>query len=148
MQELFPYIGNWFWWIAAGILLFVELLAPGVFFMWLAFAAASVGAVTYFFDLPWQLEALLFAGFSIAYVYLAAPWYSRNIHINSDQPNLNQRIYGHVGKNFVLVEPIVDGHGKLNIDGTRWDIMGPDLAAGEHVHVTGVDGMRLKVKPR
>ena len=146
MQELFPVIGNWFWWIIAAILLLVELMAPGVFFMWLAFAAASVGSVTYFFVLTWQIEALLFAGFAVAYVYLAAPWYSKNKHLDSDQPNLNQRIYAFVGKNYVLVEPIVNGHGKIDIDGTRWELLGPDLAAGAKVHVTGVEGMRLRVK--
>ena len=148
MQLLIPFFGPWFWWITAGILLFVELMAPGVFFMWLALAAASVGAVVYFFDLSWQLEALLFAGFALAYVYLAAPWYSKNRIHASDQSNLNQRIYNHVGKSFVLVEPIVDGHGKLNIDGTRWEVLGPDLAKGAHVHVTGVEGMKLRVKER
>jgi membrane protein implicated in regulation of membrane protease activity len=137
VQELFPVIGNWFWWIAAGILLFVELMLPGVFFIWLALAAATVGIVTWF---------LVFAGFAIAYVFLAAPWYSKNKHLDSDQPNLNQRIYGFVGKNYVLVEPIVNGHGKLNIDGTRWELLGPDLPAGAHVHVSGVDGMKLRVK--
>ena len=60
MQDIFPLVGVWFWWIAAGVLLFMELLAPGVFLMWLAFAAASVGIVDYFIDLSWQLELLAF----------------------------------------------------------------------------------------
>ena len=145
MQELFPFVGIWFWWIAAGILLFLELVVPGVFFMWLAFAAVAVGIADYFIDLSWQLDLLAFAGFSLVFVYLARPWYSKSKLQNSDQPNLNQRIYGHVGKSFVLAEPIVDGHGKLNIDGTRWEVLGPDLAKGAHVHVTGVEGLKLRV---
>ena len=145
MHELFPLVGNWFWWIAAAILLFMELVAPGVFLMWLAFAAATVGAIAYFVALPWQLEALLFAGFSVAYVYLARPWYAgSNLHSN-DQPNLNQRIYGFVGKSYVLHEPIVEGQGKLDIEGTRWDLLGPDLPKGATVRVTAVEGMRLRV---
>ena len=145
MQELFPFVGNWFWWIVAAILLFMELVAPGVFLMWLAFAAATVGAIAYFVALPWQLEALLFAGFSVAYVYLVRPWYAgSNLH-SSDQPNLNQRIYGFVGKSYVLHEPIVEGQGKLNIEGTRWDLLGPDLPKGATVRVTAVEGMRLRV---
>jgi membrane protein implicated in regulation of membrane protease activity len=146
MQELYPMLGYWFWWIVAGILLFVELMLPGIFFMWLAFAAASIGIVTYFLTLAWEVEALMFAGLAVVYVYLAAPWYSKNRHIANDQPNLNQRIYGFVGKNYVLVEPIVHGHGKLDIDGTRWELLGPDLAAGSKVHVTSVEGMRLRVR--
>ena len=146
MQELFPFMGIWFWWIVAGILLFVELMAPGVFFMWLALAAASVGIADYIFDMNWQLKLLAFAGFSLVYVYLAAPWAAKNKLHKSDHSNLNQRIYGYVGKSFVLAEPIIDGQGKLNIDGTRWVVLGPDLAKGAHVHVTGIEGMKLRVK--
>ena len=145
MQELFPLVGIWFWWIVAGVLLLLELMTPGVFAMWLALAAASVGITDYFFDLTWQLELLAFAGFSLVYVYLARPWYSKGNLQNSDQPNLNQRIYAFVGKSFVLSEPIVNGQGKLDIEGTRWDVLGPDLAKGATVKVTAVEGMKLRV---
>ncbi|MDO8354760.1 MAG: NfeD family protein [Aestuariivirga sp.] len=145
MQELFPVAGIWFWWIVAGVLLLLELMTPGVFAMWLALAAASVGITDYFFDLNWQLELLAFAGFSLVYVYLARPWYSKNKLQNSDQPNLNQRIYAFVGKSFVLSEPIVNGEGKLDIEGTRWDVLGPNLAKGATVKVTAVEGMKLRV---
>jgi membrane protein implicated in regulation of membrane protease activity len=145
MQELFPVVGIWFWWILAGVLLLLELVTPGVFAMWLALAAASVGITDYFFDLNWQLELLVFAGSSLVYVYLARPWYSKNTLQNSDQPNLNQRIYSFVGKSYVLHEPIVDGEGKLDIEGTRWDVLGPNLAKGATVKVTAVEGMKLRV---
>lgn len=145
MQDFFPFVGVWFWWIAAGILLFMELLAPGVFLMWLAFAAASVGIVDYVIDLSWQLELLAFAAFALVYVFLARPWYSKGNSQNSDQPNLNQRIYSFVGKSYVLHEPIVEGEGKLDIEGTRWDVLGPNLAKGATVKVTAVEGMKLRV---
>lgn len=145
MQELVPLTGIWFWWIVAGVLLLLELMTPGVFAMWLALAAASVGITDYFFDLNWQLELLAFAGFSLVYVYLARPWYSKNQLQNNDQPNLNQRIYAFVGKSFVLAEPIVNGQGKLDIEGTRWDVLGPNLAKGATVKVTAVEGMKLRV---
>ncbi len=145
MQELFPLVGIWFWWIVAGALLLLELMTPGVFAMWLALAAASVGITDYFVVLSWQLELLAFAGFSLVYVYLARPWYSKGTLQNSDQPNLNQRIYAFVGKSFVLAEPIVNGQGKLDIEGTRWDVLGPNLAKGATVRVTAVEGMKLRV---
>ena len=145
MQVLFPVVGIWFWWIVAGVLLLLELMTPGVFAMWLALAAASVGITDYFFELNWQLELLAFAGFSLVYVYLARPWYSKNKLQNSDQPNLNQRIYSFVGKSYVLHEPIVGGEGKLDIEGTRWDVLGPDLARGATVKVTAVEGMKLRI---
>jgi inner membrane protein len=145
MQELFPLVGIWFWWIVAGALLLLELMTPCVFAMWLALAAVSVGITDYFVDLSWQLELMAFAGFSLVYVYLARPWYSKTNLQNSDQPNLNQRIYAFVGKSFVLAEPIVNGQGKLDIEGTRWDVLGPNLAKGATVRVTAVEGMKLRV---
>ena len=42
-------------------------------------------------------------------------------------------------------ETIVEGQGKLNIEGTRWDLLGPDLPKGAAVRVTAVEGMRLRV---
>ena len=42
-------------------------------------------------------------------------------------------------------EPIVDGEGKLDIEGTRWDVLGPNLAKGATVKVTAVEGMKLRV---
>ncbi len=145
MQDMLPALGPWAWWITAAVLLFMELVAPGVFLMWLAFAAASVGVIDYFTDLSWQIETALFAAFSIAYVYLARPFYSKAKMPSSDQPNLNQRIYSFVGNTYVLTEAITAGQGKLNIDGTRWDLLGPDMAAGTTVRVTAVEGMKLRV---
>jgi inner membrane protein len=145
MGDLIPQVGKWFWLIAACVLLILELTAPGVFFIWLAFAAATVGVATYVIHLSWQIEAVLFAGLSLAYVYLCGPWYSGLTKGETDQPHLNQRIHDHVGKSFVLVEPIVGGHGKLDIGGTRWDILGPDMAAGTVVKVNGVEGQKLRV---
>ncbi len=145
MRDLIPQIGNWFWLIAACVLLILELMAPGVFFIWLAFAAATVGVIAYVVQMSWQVEAVLFAALSLTYAYLGAPWYSRGRTSGTDQPNLNQRIHEHVGKSFMLVEPIVGGHGKLDIGGTRWDILGPDMAAGTMVKVSGVEGQKLRV---
>ena len=36
MQQFFPFLGGWTWWIIAGLLLLAELVLPGVFFIWLA----------------------------------------------------------------------------------------------------------------
>ena len=43
MEQLFPFLGNWVWFVAAGIFLLLELLSPGVFFIWLGVAAALTG---------------------------------------------------------------------------------------------------------
>ena len=47
--------------------------------------------------------------------------------MDSDRPNLNQRIYDTVGKSYVLDEAIVNGRGQVR--GRRhalWEVTGPD----------------------
>ena len=43
MDQIFPVLGQWAWFVVAAILLILELISPGVFFMWLAIAAAVTG---------------------------------------------------------------------------------------------------------
>ncbi len=65
----------------------------------------------------------------------------------ADVPVLNARQLTHVGKRYRLTTPIADGRGFISVHDTRWEVEGPDLAAGEWVEVTGADGNRLIVKP-
>jgi hypothetical protein len=145
MDQLLPF-GNWFWWIAAGLLLFLELMLPGVYFIFLAAAALAVALLDIFNDFGWQIELLLFAFFALAFVLIGRPFlYERRV-LDSDRPNLNQRMYDYVGKTYVLDEPLTEGRGKLTIEDTIWEILGPDLPKGTHVKVTGVEGLRLRVE--
>jgi inner membrane protein len=136
--------GVWIWWIAAGIMLAIELAAPGVFFLWLALAAATVGAIVYVWPLEWLYSVPLFAALSLIYVYLGRPYYGRRS--TTDQPHLNQRHYNYVGRTYTLTEPIANGQGKLTIEDTVWDVAGPDLAAGSRVKIAGIEGLVLKIE--
>ena len=52
----------WHWWILAAIFAGIEILAPGVFFIWLGAAAALTGVIALVIPgLGWEIEALLFA---------------------------------------------------------------------------------------
>lgn len=147
MEQLFPLIGQWVWFVAAGVLLLLELVSPGVFFIWLAIAAALTGAADYLFDLPWQAELLLFAFLSVVAVFGGRRFYKGAGMEPEDNPYLNRRQMGYVGRTFTLREPIVDGRGKLTIEDTVWEIEGDDLPAGTRVKVTAVRNMALVVAP-
>jgi inner membrane protein len=147
MDSLVAGLGPWVWWILGGLFLIVELLAPGVFFVWLALAAAAVGAISFLHDFSWQIDVALFAALSVAFVVVVRPWYAQRNAVSSDRPNLNRRIYDYVGRTYVLEEAILNGTGKIRIDDTIWDALGPDIAKGARVKVTGVEGLRLRVEP-
>lgn len=147
MGEIFPFIGDiWFWFIVGVVLLIGELLAPGIFLLWLAFAAALTGIANAFFPLDWQGELAVFAILAVALVI--ASWrFVRGQHRPvSDQPDLNQRQTGYVGRRTSLLQAISNGAGKVKIDDTVWDATGEDLPQGTAVLVTRVTGTTLHVE--
>jgi inner membrane protein len=144
MQQFFPFLGGWTWSVIAGVLLLAELILPGIFFMWLALAAAVMGIVDIFVDLAWQIEIAAFAALAVLFVVFVRP----RLHMSPGSvTNLNQRMYDYVGRTYVLDEAIVNGRGKIRIDDTLWMVTGADRGKGEWVKVTAVDGSRLIVEP-
>lgn len=131
------------WWIVAAILGIVELIVPGIFFVWLAAAAAIVGVLVLLFPIPLMAQIALFAVLSVIAVWISRRWFTRH-PIASDAPLLNQRVRSYIGHSFTLEQAIVNGRGKLKIGDSQWLATGPDLAAGAMVRVTGeADGVLI-----
>ena len=147
MGDLFPLLGdNWFWFVVGLALLIGELLMPGIFLLWLAIAAGLTGFVNAAYNISWQGELAVFAVLSI--ILVMASWrYVRGQHRpKSDQPDLNQRQTGYIGRRTTLLKAISNGSGKVKIDDSVWDVTGPDMAQGTPVIVTGVKDATLQVK--
>lgn len=133
------------WWVIAGLLLIVEIFAPGTYFMWLGMSAAIVGVITLIGpDVGWQYQFLLFGIFGIVNIAL---WrmYQKKHPAKTDRPTLNRRGEQYVGRAFTLSEPIINGLGKIRVDDSTWKIEGKDCPIGTQIIVTGVDGTILKV---
>ena len=136
----------WHWWILAALLAGIEILAPGVFFIWLGAAAAVTGLIALVIPgMGWQIEALIFA---VLAVIAVVGWRSYLKKTAKNQPvsTLNRRGEQLIGRMAVLSEPIQNGRGKVKIDDSMWRVEGSDLPAGAQVKVTGVDGSILKVE--
>jgi hypothetical protein len=146
MSELFPLLGNWSWFVVAGALLILELMAPGIFFIWLAIPAAVVGLLDMMLNMGWQVELVVFSALSVVSVYAGRRFLSERKVFDSTQPNLNRRMYEYIGSTYVLGEAIREGRGHLSINSTLWEVEGPDLPPGTRVRVTGVNGLRLRVE--
>jgi membrane protein implicated in regulation of membrane protease activity len=146
MTELLEHVVFWHWWILAGLLLILELTAPAFFFLWLGIAAAAVGLILLVFpSIDLETQLLLFAITSIVAI-VAWRKYRESRPAASDQPNLNRRGQQYIGRVFSLSSPIVNGVGKVTVDDSTWKVKGPDLPAGTHIRVTGVDGVVFKVE--
>jgi membrane protein implicated in regulation of membrane protease activity len=138
-------LGAWGWFIAGGLLLVFEVLAPGAFMAWLGLAALAVGAISLYVDWPWQAQFIAFAALCVTAAWLS-PRLAMHMEMQTDQPFLNRRAEAFIGRTFTLERPIVNGSGTINIDDTVWRITGVDMPAGSRVKVTRVDGTALRVE--
>jgi hypothetical protein len=118
---------------------------PGIFLLWFGGGAAATGALLWLWPgMSWQLQWVFFALVSILSIVVVRRY--RDGHPEqTSHPTLNQRGMSYVGRRYTLVEPIVDGYGKLHVDDTSWKISGENLPAGTHVKIIGVEGTVLRV---
>ncbi|CDN95574.1 NfeD family protein [Agrobacterium tumefaciens] len=149
LQRLASEFGPWSWWIVGFILLAAELVAPGVFLIWIGLAALVIGALSLFFweaaFWAWQLQFVLFAALSIIFALLGRRYFGRN-RDTSDEPFLNQREASLVGRTATLQEPIVEGRGRIRLDDTWWSVNGEDMPAGTRVRIAAARGRTLVIE--
>lgn len=145
LLDLFVEYGPWSWFVTGLVLLALELVVPGGYFLWLGVAGLVTGLAAFIPGIGWPGEVTIFGILAIAIVIV---WtlISHNRVPRSDNPYLNRRAERFVGTEAVIDEPIKDGHGRLTLDDTIWRIAGPDLAAGQKVRVVGADGAVLRVE--
>lgn len=136
----------WYWLALSALLLILELLVPGMYFIWMAMAALFTGGVLWLFPmLNWEIQVIVFSIFSVMSIFLFERVVLRK-PIVSDRPLLNRRADQYIGRTYTLEQPIVNGMGKIHIDNSVWRVHGEDFTAGIRVRINGVEGVILKVE--
>jgi membrane protein implicated in regulation of membrane protease activity len=145
MSDMILSFGIWNWFIAGGILLAIEVIAPGTFMLWLGLSAILVGLISLVVDWPWQAQLVAFAVFAVLSIPI---WLriGRKVESPVDQPFLNRRSSAFVGQTYTLDKPIQNGSGAVRIGDTVWRVSGVDAPAGSKVKVTRTDGPTLFVE--
>jgi membrane protein implicated in regulation of membrane protease activity len=134
-------------WLTLGVLLAgLEMLAPGVYLIWLAIAALITGVLTGLLHLSLPVQVVDFVFLSLIAVF-SARRFLRESPIVSADPLLNRRGARLVGETAVVVQAIEHGSGRVHVGDSEWNARGPDVAAGERVRITGNDGVTLLVEP-
>lgn len=138
-----------FWiWLALGvILLAVEAACSTEWLLWPAVSAGMVAVVTALgLPLSFVGEVALFAVLTVAMTLLSRRLIQR---VNpSDSPDINARDNRLVGQRAQVVQPFVDGRGRVFVSGAEWvaEIDGAGPLIGESVIVDRVDGSKLRVR--
>lgn len=146
MLDWFASFGGWAWIVLGLVLVGGEMLAPGVFLLWLGLAALVTGAVVGLTGVAWQGAWLIFAGLAVACV-LVGRAVTRH---RSDEPDtasgLNDRGRQLIGRVFRLEATMTGGEGRIRVGDSSWRITGPELLAGTEIRVVRVEGATLVVE--
>lgn len=139
----------WHWWIFGLLLLGLELMVPGSFFLWMGVAAGIIGLILLVYpDFAWQSQILTFAVVSIVAVVGWRFWLRKH-PIETEDATLNVRGARYQDRVLTLSEPLVNGIGKVKVDDSLWRVSTGDatsLPEGARIRVTGVDGATLVVE--
>jgi len=135
----------WNWWLSGVVLMAVEAIAPGFFFLWMGVAALLVGLIlTVFPELAWTWQVFLFALLSVGSI-VAWRLRLRRHPTRTADPLLNRRGHQYTGRIFTLDVPVINGHGKIRVDDSTWKVLvEQDCPAGTRLRITGVEGVMLK----
>ena len=139
-------IDYWDWFILVAIFMVLEMLLPGVVFLWLAIGAAIAGVAAFVFaDFAWQGQAIIFGIASLASAFAGRAYFMKH-PITTEDATLNRRGEHYIGKHYKLVTDIVNGRGRVKVEDSEWSVSGPDCKKGTMVRVLAVDGNTLMVE--
>ena len=136
---------GWLWMIGGVLLLIAEIIAPGVFLVWIGIAAVVTGLFAVLFGIGIAGQLGLFALYSILAVLVGRRVYAVKGIEHSD-PSLNNPSLRLVGKRVLVVQPVDEDGGRVRVGDSEWSARGGPAQPGERVRITGVEGNCLIVE--
>ena len=143
-------ISYWHWLALGVFLILVEILVPGVVFLWLGIAGVLTGLLLAAVPgMGWQAQLVVFAVLSVAAIFFGRRFVASR-QGPTDHPTLNRRGRSMVGTRAILRDATVSGRGRIRVGDTMWALRlaSPDreLPAHTEVKVVEVDGVTLVVR--
>jgi membrane protein implicated in regulation of membrane protease activity len=136
---------GWLWLIGGVVLLIAEIVAPGVFLVWIGIAAIVTGAFALLFGIGVAGQLGLFALYSVLAVIVGRRVYGVS-GVEASDPLLNDRGARLLGKRVLVVQPVDEDSGRVRVGDSERSARGGPAQPGERVRITGVDGNCLIVE--
>lgn len=148
-MDLFSDLGIefWHWWILACLMLVLEMVLPGIIFLWLSIAAAAVGFVVLLVpDIAMELQLIAFGVFSVLSFVIGRRFLRRDLS-GANEDDVSSTRSSLVGKTTVLTEKTTHGRVRQSVYGSSWVLKSDaDLAKGQKVRVCGIEGNTLLIE--
>ena len=144
MGEMVEY---WYWLVIGVLFLVLEVFAPGAILMWFGFGGLLTGALLWLIPsmtIEWQI--FIFSMFSAVSIFVWKKYGPNEADIETDTPNLNNRLHAYIGRETVLIEAIENGTGLAKVGDSAWKVRGSDTPKGSRVRIVDVDGMFFMVE--
>ncbi len=142
------WFSHWMWWILAALLLLMEIMAPGVFFIWISCAAAAVGGLVLLVPmLSPEAQGLVFAVLAVVFTVVGRHYFRRDEDEDRPADTLNAGGRRLIGRTVLVTQAIEAGEGRVRVGDTEWSARGPDAPVGARLRVVGADGNVLEVAP-
>ena len=121
-----------------------EVVLPGTFLIWFAFAAFGVGLVGLVFDMSGMNQVIVFSLLSFASLSLG--YLMRKRRGDPEAPAFADRTQAYMGKTYTVVEAIENGQGKIQVGDSVWLAEGEDCRVGGAVKVIDSRGNVLLIE--
>ena len=136
---------GWLWMIGGVLLLIAEIIAPGIFLVWIGIAAIVTGIFAQLFSIGLAGQLGLFALYAVISVLVGRRIYAVK-GIDSHDHKLNNPAARLIGKRVVVVSTIDEDGGRVRVGDSEWSARGGPAEPGDRVRITGVDGNCLIVE--
>ena len=134
------------WFIIGFAFFLLEFVIPGFILFFFGIGAWVVGVLTWFIDIPINLQLLIFLGTSLLTTLFFRNWLKGKFGMESSRKQeLEDEI---IGKKAKAETPILPGQkGKVTFKGASWSATSTDnINAGEEVLIIGFESIVLIVK--
>jgi membrane protein implicated in regulation of membrane protease activity len=137
---------GWLWTIGGVLLLIAEIIAPGVFLVWIGIAAIVTGLFALLFGIGVAGQLGLFALYAVLAVMAGRRFYAVK-GIEHSGPGLNNPSARLIGRRVIVVQQVDEDSGRVRVGDSEWSARGGPAEPGQKVRITAVEGNCLIVEP-
>ncbi len=144
------WLTDWNSWLIGGfVLLILEVMVPGVFFMWWGFAAIIMSGLVAMITISLSWQFAIFAVLASIFSFIWWRYQQKKDSKEDETSSLNQRNHAMIGRMGRVVEILDNGAIRAKFADTTWKVEGEKegevLAVGDLVKVVEVIGITLMV---
>ena len=133
-----------FWIILAIVFLIGELLTGGFYLLSIGLAAFAAAILNYL-QFSITIQIVTFILITLIFIVISRPLYKRLNKNTIDKKSNTERLIGLKAKVTEGIGPHKTG--TINVKGEVWKAIADDeISEGEEVEITGIEGVKLKVK--